>query len=93
MTLETPRTALLNMAPVPVREYRRMCHTAPTAQKFGFSIKPTLHLAFLFTSQRFNELLTTSELNQEAKASKPRLPPNVGVPTPPCKAGMQLLRP
>ena len=25
-------------------EYGRMCHTAPTAQKFGFSLKSTLHL-------------------------------------------------
>ena len=28
-------------------EYGRMCHTAPTAQKYGFSVEPTLDLAFL----------------------------------------------
>ena len=28
-------------------EYGRMCHTAPTAQKYGFALQPTLHLAFL----------------------------------------------
>ena len=28
-------------------EYGRMCHTALTAQKFEFSLKLTLHLAFL----------------------------------------------
>ena len=28
-------------------EYGRMCHTAPTAQKYGFSSEPKLHLAFL----------------------------------------------
>ena len=28
-------------------EYGRMCHTAPTAQKYGFSPEPTLDLTFL----------------------------------------------
>ena len=28
-------------------EYGRMCHTAPTAQKCGFSVEPVLDLAFL----------------------------------------------
>ena len=28
-------------------EYGRMCHAAPTAQKYGFSPEPTLDLAFL----------------------------------------------
>ena len=28
-------------------EYGRMCHAAPTAQKYGFSVEPTLDLAFL----------------------------------------------
>ena len=28
-------------------EYGRMCHTAPTAQKFGFFLQPKLHLVFL----------------------------------------------
>ena len=28
-------------------EYGRMCHAAPTAQKYGFSVKPKLDLVFL----------------------------------------------
>ena len=28
-------------------KYGRMCHTAPTAQKCGFPLKPTLHLVLL----------------------------------------------
>jgi len=47
----------------------------------------------LFTSQRFNDLLATSKFNQEAKAAKPRLLPNVEVPAPPCKAGIRLPTP
>ena len=40
-------------------EYGRMCHTAPTSQKYGFSLQPTLHLAFLVRPESPNSMRTT----------------------------------
>ena len=47
MTLETPRTALLNMAPVPVNMAVCAKQHAPTAEKCGFPPESKLLLAFL----------------------------------------------
>ena len=37
-------------------ECGRMCHTAPTAQKYGFSLEPKLHLAFLVRPEPSNSM-------------------------------------
>jgi len=45
-----------------------------------------LHAPPPFTSQPYIDFLATSEFNQEAKATKPHLLPNVENRAPPCRA-------
>ena len=52
-----------------------------------------LTVVMCFLSQRSNDLLATSKFNQEAKAAKPHLLPNVEVLAPLYKAGRGLLWP
>ena len=49
-------------------EYSHMCHTAPTAQKYGFSLQPTLHFAFLVRLEPSNSMPAA----KWPKARKPR---------------------
>ena len=41
-------------------EYGRMCHTAPTAQKYGFSLESELDLAFLVRPEPPNSMSATN---------------------------------
>ena len=50
-------------------EYGRMCHTAPTAQKYGFSPEPKLHLAFLVRPKPSNSMPAT-KYGQQHKTRK-----------------------
>ena len=64
MTLETPRTALRTEHCPCSYEYGRMCHTAPAAQKYGFSWEPMLHLAFLVRPESSKSMPATKHGQQ-----------------------------
>ena len=56
-------------------EYGRMRHTAPTAQKFGFSLQPKLDLAFLVRPKPSNSMPAAKYGQQRANRGK-RGPPH-----------------